>query len=199
MDAHGDRVAVLTADLTDPESITALATSAPDVQVVVNNGGILRGSPLLEPAAIKNFKTELEVNTFGWLRVAQTLAPVIESNGGGAMVQLNSVASIKNFADFTTYCASKSASYSITQGLKDVLEPKGIQVLSVHPGPIATDMAVEAGFGDMGDSVSTVSEGIVAALKSGDFHLFPDTMAQQVAQAYDGFRTNIVEVDLMEA
>jgi hypothetical protein len=71
-------------------------------------------------------------------------------------------------------------------------------VLSVHPGPIATDMAHQAGMGDMGDPVSAVSDGIVEALKSGDFHLFPDTMAKQFEEAYKSFAQNIVEAKQSE-
>jgi hypothetical protein len=52
-----------------------------------------------------------------------------------------------------------------------------VTVLSVHPGPIATEIAAEAGF-EEGFSPSTVSEGIVSALAAGAFHLFPDEMAK---------------------
>ena len=50
-------------------------------------------------------------------------------------------------------------------------------MLSVHPGPIATDMAIDAGFEEIADPPSLVGDGIVAALAAGDFHLFPDSMA----------------------
>ena len=112
-------------------------------------------------------------------------------------MQLNSVASIKNFTGFSTYSASKAAAYSLTQGLRDQLAPKGITVLSVHPGPIATDMGKKAGF-EVADPSSSVSEGIVASLKAGDFHLFPDTVAKQFEGAYQGFADAIINADLSE-
>jgi len=113
------------------------------------------------------------------------------------LVQLNSVASIKNFPDLSTYSASKAASYSLTQGLRVELGKKGVSVLSVHPGPIATDMADQAGF-DESAPVSAVSEGIVSALASGDFHLFPDDMAKQFETVYQSFSDNIVMSDISE-
>lgn len=70
-------------------------------------------------------------------------------------------------------------------------------VLSVHPGPIATEMAAEAGF-EEGFSPSTVSEGIVSALAAGAFHLFPDEMAKQFETAYQSFADNIVMADFSE-
>jgi short-subunit dehydrogenase len=81
---------------------------------------------------------------------------------------------------------------------KDVLTPKNIQVLSVHPGPIATDMGSKAGFDEIAESTSVVAEGIIDALKAGDFHLFPDTMAKQFEAAYKSYAENITEAEISE-
>ncbi len=107
------------------------------------------------------------------------------------------MASLKNFSHLSTYSASKAASYSLTQGLRSELGAKGVSILSVHPGPVDTDMGEAAGF-DNGASTSVISEGIVSALKAGDFHLFPDEMAKQVESAYQSFSDNIVLADLPE-
>ena len=115
-----------------------------------------------------------------------------------ALVQLNSVASLKNFSDFATYSASKAASYSITQGLRDTLDEQGTLVVSVHPGPIETDMTDGLGFDEMTESPALVSEAIVEGMSSGQFHVFPDTMAKQVGEQYETFAKNIVEANLME-
>ncbi|OUR64617.1 short-chain dehydrogenase [Methylophaga sp. 42_25_T18] len=194
----GDLVAPLYVDLSVTKSIKSLAKTASDTQLVVNNAGILKLADPLNDDVEEAFNQELTVNTFGLIRMAKAFIPVLEQNGGGAFVQLNSVASIKNFAGFSTYSASKAAAYSLTQGLRDQVADKNIQVLSVHPGPIATDMANEAGMGEMGEPTSVVSEGIVKALSAGDFHLFPDTMAQQFWAAYQGYAAGIVEADLSE-
>lgn len=119
----------------------------------------------------------------------------IKDNGDGAFVQINSIAALANFPDFASYCASKAAAYSFTQGLKPIFAAQGTTLLSVHPGPIATDMASQAGMDGMGDPVSVVSEGIVAALKAGDFHLFPDTMAKHFETAYAAFAQGVIEAE----
>jgi NAD(P)-dependent dehydrogenase (short-subunit alcohol dehydrogenase family) len=196
---YGEMVVPVYVDLTKPNTITELARLTGDVDVVVNNAGILRLADPLSDDVEELFNQELTINTFGLIRMAKAFIPVLEKNGGGAFVQLNSVASIKNFAGFTTYSASKAAAYSLTQGLRDQVADKGIQVLSVHPGPIATDMANEAGMGEMGQPVDSVSEGIVAALKAGDFHLFPDEMAKQFESAYNSYATNFIETPSAEA
>jgi NAD(P)-dependent dehydrogenase (short-subunit alcohol dehydrogenase family) len=197
-DQYGERVAPLRIDLNDAGSIIAAAASASDVEILVNNAGVLNMANPLVSNAIAAMKDEMEVNVYGLMRMAQAFAPVLKANGGGALVQLNSVASIKNFADFATYSASKAASYSITQGLRDTLKEQGTQVISVHPGPIATDMANSAGLTEIAEPAEIVAQGIIAAIESGEFHLFPDTMAKQVGSVYQDFASNIVEANLME-
>lgn len=197
VDKSDPRVVALALDLTSTESVAAAAAAAPDVEIVVNNGGVLRVNSPLEASAFENFAFEVDVNVLGLLRVAQSFAPVLKSNGGGALVQLNSVASLKAFGSFATYSASKAASYSITQSLEQVLREQGTQVVSVHPGPIATEMADNAGL-EGGEPPSVVADSIMDALQNGRFHAFPDEMARQFQQAYQTFAENIIEADLGE-
>ena len=198
VEAYGDRVVPIQIDLGQPDTIAATAAKAKDVQVLVNNAGVLRASTPLAEDAIESLNFEMKINVFGLIRMAQAFAPVLKANGGGAFVQLNSVASMKCFAGFATYSASKAAAYSITQALRELLGEQGTAVLSVHPGPIATDMADSAGLGEIAEPPSIVAESIVAALKTGDFHLFPDSMAREIGSTYQSFADNIVEANLME-
>lgn len=195
---YGDRIVPVNVDLNDPATITDAAGVAHDVNIVVNNAGMLNNADPLASDAIELFQQEIDVNVYGLMRVAQAFAPVLKQNGGGALVQLNSVASMKSFADFATYSASKAASYSITQALRDKLTEQGTQVVSVHPGPIATDMAKDAGLGEIAEPPSLVADAIVEAIENGAFHAFPDTMAKQIGEAYNSYATGIVEANLME-
>lgn len=198
VDTYGYKVVPIQIDLDRPETITTAAAQATDVELVINNAGILHQSSPLEEQALARLTDEININVFGLIRMAQAFSPILKANGGGAFVQLNSVLSIKTFASFTTYAASKAAAYAVTQGLREVLEEQGTRVISVHPGPIATDMAQDAGFGEIAEPPSLVAESIVQALKTGGFHAFPDTMAKQIGEQYQSFATNIVEANLME-
>ncbi len=195
----GDRVVPIHLDLADPGSITAAAKTASDVQVVVNNAGVLKTSSAVGEHAVESLEYEMKVNVYGLIRIAQAFAPVLKSNGGGAFAQLNSVASVKNFADFATYSASKAASYSLTQGLRDSLKSQGTRVVSVHPGPIQTDMAQAAGLGEIAEPPSLVATSLFDAIDAGEFHAWPDSMAQQIGGAYKSFAENVVEADMQES
>ncbi|TWU29877.1 SDR family oxidoreductase [Bythopirellula polymerisocia] len=196
---YGGRVVPIEFDLEKPESIEAAAKAASDVTLVVNNAGVLRvASPLAEDA-VDALKFEMNVNVYGLIRVAQAFAPVLKKNGGGGFVQLNSVASLRSFPDFATYAASKAAAYSITQALKTMLSDDGIQVVSVHPGPIATDMASNAGLDEVAEPPSLVADAIIDALATDKFHAFPDSMAKQIGGAYESFATQVIEGSTAEA
>lgn len=195
---YGDRVEAIQLDLANPQSITDAANMADDVEVVVNNAGVLTSTTPLDNNALESLNFEMDINVGGLIRMAQAFGPSLKKNGGGAFIQLNSVASIKNFTPFTTYSASKAAAYSVTQSLKDLLEEQNTQVMSVHPGPIATDMGNDAGLGDIAEPATLVADAIVAGLKQGDFHVFPDTMAKQIESEYHSYAENIVEANLME-
>jgi NAD(P)-dependent dehydrogenase (short-subunit alcohol dehydrogenase family) len=198
VEKYGDKVIPVQIDLAKPETLTAAAETMRDVQVVVNNAGVLKSSTPLSNDAIESLEFEMKINVYGLIRMAQAFAPILKANGGGAFVQLNSVASLKSFSNFATYSASKAAAYSITQALHELLGQQGTTVLSVHPGPIATDMAAAAGFNEIAEPPSLVAEGIVGALKTGNFHLFPDSMAKQVGNAYQSFSENIIEANITE-
>ncbi len=196
VEKHGDKVVPVRVDLTDPPSITAAAQLATDVDVVINNAGVLQTVSALDPKAVELMDYEMQINVYGLMRMAQAFAPALKANGGGALVQLNSVASLRAFAGFATYCASKAAAYSITQALRESLAEQGTAVLSVHPGPIATDMGDSAGFQEIAEPPALVVDSVIEALRAGDFHTFPDSMAKQVGGAYQGFAENVIEAEM---
>ena len=78
------------------------------------------------------------------------------------------------------------------------MDEQGTLVVSVHPGPIETDMTDGLGFDEIVESPTLVSEAIIESLRTGQFHVFPDTMAKQVGEQYESFSKNIVEANLME-
>ncbi len=198
IDQYGDRVQAVELDMSKPATIRDAATQAQDVDIVVNNAGVLTATDPMQENALESLNYEMDVNVGGLIRIAQAFAPVIKSNGGGARVQRSSVASIRNFTPFTTYSASKAAAYSVTQGLREILNEQGTQVISVHPGPIATDMVKEAGLDEIAEPPALVANSIIAALKHGNFHAFPDSMAKQFEGEYQSYANNIVEANLME-
>lgn len=193
--AHRGRIVALELDLAKAETVEAAAMVATDVQLVINNAGVFRSAPLLTAEAEEAFRFELDVNAFGLLRVARAFGIVLKHNGG-VLVQVNSVVSLRNAADFATYSASKAAAYSLTQALRDTFNAQGIRVMSVHPGPVLTDMGQAAGLASIAEPPSVVAYGLIKGLESGAFHVFPGNMAGVFWAGYEAFARAFVESTL---
>jgi NAD(P)-dependent dehydrogenase (short-subunit alcohol dehydrogenase family) len=135
-----DRRKVIELDVTQPDAIAAAAKLATDVNLLVNNAGVLTATSLAHPKAADNLAWEFDVNVYGVLRMTQAFAPILKANGGGTIANINSVASIRNRDELGTYAVSKAASFSMTEAMRIAYAGQGIHVVSVHPGPIDTDM-----------------------------------------------------------
>ncbi len=191
---YGERIVPLEFDLNRQDTIELAAKLAQDVNVVVSNAGVVHVSSPLDNTMLEGLKFQMDANVYPLIQLAQAFGPILKANGGGAFVQMNSLSSVKNFLPFTGYSASKAAAYSVTQGLREAWLAQGTQVISVMAGPIKTDMADSAGMGEGAASPSLVFDGILAALTSGDFFVYPDPMAQDVAQVYAPFAQNVLEI-----
>lgn len=127
-------------DVTRADTIAAAAKQCGDTSIVINNAGISRGGAFLGADAIEIANAEFATNFFGPLAVAQAFAPILEANGGGAMINVLSVLSWLNTPFAATYCASKAAAWSLTNGLRHELRAQGTQVVALHVGFMDTDM-----------------------------------------------------------
>lgn len=194
VEQFGDRVVALQVDIANEDSVRHLASEASDVDIVVNNAGILETGAPSTADFKQSFQRQVDVNVFGLVHMAQAFSPVLVRRKG-AFVQLNSVASLVNMTVLTSYAASKAAAYSITQGLRELLGQQGVHVLSVHPGATDTQMLKNMGFDGYAEPVDVVSEGIVAALSNGDFFLFPGKESERLGRQYRSFADNVITAE----
>lgn len=181
---HGARVVALQLDVTNPAQIAAAASAAPDVQLLVNNAGYAgyTGGTFGDTKWLVAGRQEMEVNFFGTFAVSQAFAPVLAKNGGGAIVNIASVASLVNFALLASYSASKAAVHSLTQATRMMLKGQGTQVFGVYPRPIDTRMAEDIPFEKT--SPADAARAIVTGIEAGTEEIFPDPMSQGMGTGY---------------
>ncbi|WP_318199261.1 SDR family oxidoreductase [Streptomyces sp. SCL15-4] len=163
-------------DVTDEESIRAAARTASEVTLLVNNAGISTGTPLVagSPDAVR---LEMEVNFFGPLAVTRAFAPVIESNGGGAVLNVLSVLSWLHPAGLGAYAAAKAAAWALTDATREELAPRGITVTALHVGYMDTDMAA----GVPADQKTDPAE-VAAQALSGIERQLPEILADETTR-----------------
>ncbi|MFF7384858.1 SDR family oxidoreductase [Streptomyces griseoluteus] len=127
-------------DVTDEASIREAARVASDATLLINNAGISTGASLIDGETAE-VRREMETNYFGLLAATRAFVPVIEGNGGGAVLNVLSVLSWLHPAGLGSYAASKAASWALTDAVREELAPRGIAVSALHVGYMDTDMA----------------------------------------------------------
>lgn len=165
-------------DVTDPDQVASVARSFTDVTVLINNAGIAVTGGFLEPGSIESAQRHFDTNVFGPLRLVQVFAPILADNGGGAVLNVLSIASWLNGPLLGVYAASKSAAWAVTNGLRIELAAQGTQVTALHMGFVDTDLTREL------EVPKALPEDIVAqaldGLEAGAKEVLADEMTRQV-------------------
>ena len=133
-------VVPLRLDVTRAEEVAAAAAVASDVTLVINNAGIAQPGGFLGADSEAVARRMMETNFFSVLRVSKAFAPALAKNGGGALLNVLSVASWVNGGELAAYAASKSAAWSLTNALRHELAAQNTQVLALHMGYVDTDL-----------------------------------------------------------
>ena len=167
-------------DVTDAAQVTALAQACSDVSVLINNAGVAEFGGFLADADLASSRRQLETNFFGPMRMAQAFAPVLGANGGGALVNVLSIASWINRPLLGTYGATKSAAWALTNGLRHELRAQGTQVLGMHMGFVDTDLT--RGIEMAKSTPQDVVRYTLDALEAGAEEALADEMTRKVKQ-----------------
>jgi NAD(P)-dependent dehydrogenase (short-subunit alcohol dehydrogenase family) len=180
--AH-DRVVPLELDITDEASIDAASARAGDIDVLVNNAGILDfGGPL--DGDLDGFARNLTTNYLGTLRVTRAFVPVLERNAPSAIVNVLTVTALAPIRSLAGYSASKAASHSMTQALRAELKDRGIDVMGVYPALIDTDMVAPI----PADKTAPehVAARIIEGIEAGETVIWPDPVSAGAGTTYLG-------------
>ncbi len=173
-------VQALQLDVTKPEEIAAAVRQAADVTIVINNAGIAQPGGFLAPDSETLARQIFETNFFGMLNMSKAFAPVLKANGGGALLNVLSVASWLNGAELAAYSASKSAAWSLTNALRHELAGQKTQVLGLHMAYVDTDLT--RGFDVQKSSAEEIVQHALDGLEAGVDEVLADALTQQVRQ-----------------
>lgn len=173
-------VVPLQLDVTKPEEVAAAVQQASDVTVVINNAGIAQPGGFLAQDSAEVARRIFETNFFGVLNVSKAFAPVLKANGGGALLNVLSVASWVNGGELAAYSASKSAAWSLTNALRHELAGQKTQVVGLHMAYVDTDLT--RGFEVQKSSAEDIVQRALDGLEAGADEVLADALTQQVRQ-----------------
>jgi NAD(P)-dependent dehydrogenase (short-subunit alcohol dehydrogenase family)/uncharacterized OB-fold protein len=130
-------------DVTDSRSVRELAGEVgAKVDILVNTAEVHRTFGIAAPRGVETAQLEMDVNYFGLLRLAQAFAPALKARAADgpasaiAWVNVLSIFALSNYPPHGTYSASKAAALSLSQSLRAELQPAGVRVINLFPGPI---------------------------------------------------------------
>jgi 3alpha(or 20beta)-hydroxysteroid dehydrogenase len=139
----GDGARFVRLDVTDEASwANAIATAEEafgPVSILVNNAGVLAVEPIAE-LALAEWRRVLDTNLTGAFLGMKTVHPSMKRAGGGAIVNVSSMAAYIAVAPASAYTASKWGLRGLTKAAALEFGPDGIRVNSIHPGMIMTPM-----------------------------------------------------------
>lgn len=137
----GGRAIAVACDVTSDEARRNLVERAVaefgKVTLLVNNAG--GGGPQPFDMPLEKFEWAFQLNVFSAFRLCQLCAPHMEQAGGGAIVNISSMAGDNANRRMTSYASSKAAVSHLTRNMAYDLGPRGIRVNAVAPGAIKTD------------------------------------------------------------
>ncbi|MFF4845070.1 SDR family oxidoreductase [Streptomyces collinus] len=170
-------------DVTDPASVAAAAKEARDITVLINNAGSSTGADLLT-GSWDAIRLEMETHYLGTLGMIRAFAPLIEAQGGGAVLNVLSALSWISFPAVGVYAAAKSAEWSLTNALRQQLAPRGITVSGLHVGYMDTDMARHVT--EPKTAPADVARAAVDGIASGVAEIVVDDRSRQVQADLSG-------------
>lgn len=131
-------------DVTDPIQVEEAVKQAEEtfgrIDVLVNNAGIGYFAAV-EESEEDEVRRMFEINFFGLSRMIHAFLPGMRQRHSGHIVNISSIAGIRAFPAMGYYCASKFAVEGLTEALWREVEPLGIKVTLIEPGPFRTDWA----------------------------------------------------------
>lgn len=138
-------VRVMQLDVTDQQSVDALADSLDDepLDMVINNAGIFPRSGALADVNLDDFSRTLDVNIIGPVRVMRALLPNLQQGTSKKVINVSSnLGSIANNTSgrFYGYRESKAALNMFTRTLAAELNEQGFICIALNPGWVKTDM-----------------------------------------------------------
>jgi NADP-dependent 3-hydroxy acid dehydrogenase YdfG len=184
----------LTLDVTDQDSVDALAAEVRHCDVLVNNAGLALGMDPVERADPADWQWMYEVNVIGVLRMTRALLPILEATaagtgGVGHVVIMGSTAGRTTYEGGAGYTAAKHAVAALRETLRLELLGRPVRVTEIAPGMVATEEFSLNRLGGDAERAAAVYAGVPGPLTADDIADCVDWVVSRPAH---------VNIDLVE-
>lgn len=177
-DQYGDQLSIVQLDVTNEASvITATSQVKDSLDVIINNAAILNErEKTIEDLDLEACKLAFDINTLGPIRVIKHFLPILKNGENQSIINISSESgSLTNaYSRDYPYGLSKAALNMLSEKLHVTLKDEDIQVLSVHPGWMRTDMGGQQATNDPADTAKAMYDLIERQVQIESEHVFID-------------------------
>ena len=163
-------------DIQDAASVAGTVASIKELDVLVNNAGILIPTTTDPTQEMSNLEAMMDMHLHSPLKLIDALLPALRASSQPMVVNMISMAAFASVPGCEGYCTSKAALHAATQGLR--LKYPDMQCVGVYPGPTATDMTAGS-TAPLANAMESATN-IVSGLCEGKTAIFPDEAALAV-------------------
>jgi len=149
---YGIEVHLLPFDVRDREtartSIESLQGKWKDIDVLINNAGLVIGVDKEFEGKLDEWDIVLDTNIKGLLNITRFVTPGMVERGKGHIINIGSIAGDAAYAGGSVYCASKAAVKALSDGLRIDLVNTPLRVTNIKPGMVESNFTVTRFRGD---------------------------------------------------
>ncbi|WP_299295059.1 SDR family oxidoreductase [uncultured Tateyamaria sp.] len=127
-------------DVCDFDQVQALMAEAGDVDILINNAGTIDPIARLADSDPAAWGQVVDVNVKGVYHGLRAALPGMIARGSGTVINMSSGAATSALEGWSHYCATKAAVLSLTRVADKEVRDKGVRVMGLSPGTVATDM-----------------------------------------------------------
>ncbi len=170
----GGEALAVACDVSDYTDVKALIDQAlafgGRLDILVNNAGVIDPIARLADSDPEAWARAADINYKGVYFGLRAAIPIMEQQGGGVIVNISSGAATSALEGWSHYCSSKAAALSLTKCAHAEVADKGVRVVGLSPGTVATDMQV---------AIKASGVNPVSTLEWSD-HIPPEWVAQAI-------------------
>ncbi len=130
-------------DVSDYVQVETLMETAGSIDALINNAGLIDPIARLEDSDPQAWGTVVDVNVKGVYHGLRAALPRMAAQGSGTIINISSGAATGALEGWSHYCATKAAVLSLTKVAHKEMHEKGVRVMGLSPGTVATDMQRE--------------------------------------------------------
>ena len=187
IEAAGGKASAIACDVANYADVAAAVDLCKEtygsVDILVNNAGVIDPIARLADSDPEGWGEAIDINVKGVYHGLRAVLPIMEAQGSGVIVNVSSGAATSALEGWSHYCASKAAVLMLTKCVHKEYADKGLRVVGMSPGTVATGMQVSIKASGI-NPVSQLDPGV---------HIAPDWPAKAIAwlctedaREYDG-------------